>query len=295
MAIFTGAGVALITPMNEDGSVNYEKLRELLEFHVANKTDAIIICGTTGEASTLSDEEHLECIRFACEVINKRIPVIAGTGSNCTQSAIELSKEAEKSGVDGLLLVTPYYNKATQNGLKAHYKAIAKEVNVPIILYNVPSRTGTRLAPQTVVDLCHEVPNIVGVKDATGDISEVAELMSLAKGTVDVYSGNDEQIVPVLYSGGKGVISVLSNILPKETHDMVASYLEGDVVKSCEMQLKYFDLVKALFCEVNPIPVKKALNLMGMEVGSLRLPLTEMEDANAKRLEEEMRKAGVIK
>ena len=295
MAIFTGAGVALITPMNEDGSVNYEKLRELLEFHVANKTDAFIICGTTGEASTLSDEEHLECIRFACEVINKRIPVIAGTGSNCTQSAIELSKEAEKSGVDGLLLVTPYYNKATQNGLKAHYKAIAKEVNVPIILYNVPSRTGTRLAPQTVVDLCHEVPNIVGVKDATGDISEVAELMSLAKGTVDVYSGNDDQIVPVLSLGGKGVISVLSNILPKETHDMVASYLEGDVAKSCEMQLKYFDLVKALFCEVNPIPVKKALNLMGMEVGSLRLPLTEMEDANAKRLEEEMRKAGVIK
>ena len=295
MAIFTGAGLALITPMNDDGSVNYEKLRELLEFHVANKTDAIIICGTTGEASTLSDEEHLECIRFACEVINKRIPVIAGTGSNCTQSAIELSKEAEKSGVDGLLLVTPYYNKATQNGLKAHYKAIAKEVNVPIILYNVPSRTGTRLAPQTVVDLCHEVPNIVGVKDATGDISEVAELMSLAKGTVDVYSGNDDQIVPVLSLGGKGVISVLSNILPKETHDMVASYLEGDVAKSCEMQLKYFDLVKALFCEVNPIPVKKALNLMGMEVGSLRLPLTEMEDANAKRLEEEMRKAGVIK
>ena len=293
MAIFTGAGVALITPMNDDGSVNYEKLRELLEFHVANKTDAIIICGTTGEASTLSDEEHLECIRFACEVINKRIPVIAGTGSNCTQSAIELSKEAEKSGVDGLLLVTPYYNKATQNGLKAHYKAIAKEVNVPIILYNVPSRTGTRLAPQTVVDLCHEVPNIVGVKDATGDISEVAELMSLAKGTVDVYSGNDDQIVPVLSLGGKGVISVLSNILPKETHDMVASYLDGDVVKSCEMQLKYFDLVKALFCEVNPIPVKKALNLMGMEVGSLRLPLTEMEEEHAKKLAEEMKKAGI--
>lgn len=295
MAIFTGAGVALITPMNEDGSVNYDKLRELLEFHVANKTDAIIICGTTGEASTLSDEEHLECIRFACEVINKRIPVIAGTGSNCTQSAIELSKEAEKSGVDGLLLVTPYYNKATQNGLKAHYNAIAKEVNVPIILYNVPSRTGTKLAPQTVVDLCHEVPNIVGVKDATGDISEVAELMSLAKGTVDVYSGNDDQIVPVLSLGGKGVISVLSNILPEKTHDMVASYLAGDVKKSCEMQLKYFDLVKALFCEVNPIPVKKALNLMGMNVGSLRLPLTEMEETNAKRLEDEMRKAGVIK
>ena len=295
MAIFTGAGVALITPMNEDGSVNYEKLRELLEFHVANKTDAIIICGTTGEASTLSDEEHLECIRFACEVINKRIPVIAGTGSNCTQSAIELSKEAEKSGVDGLLLVTPYYNKATQNGLKAHYKAIAKEVNVPIILYNVPSRTGTRLAPQTVVDLCHEVPNIVGVKDATGDISEVAELMSLAKGTVDVYSGNDDQIVPVLSLGGKGVISVLSNILPKETHDMVASYLEGDVVKSCEMQLKYFDLVKALFCEVNPIPVKKALNLMGMEVGPLRSPLCEMGETNAAKLAEVMKNYGLLK
>ena len=295
MAIFTGAGVALITPMNDDGSVNYEKLRELLEFHVANKTDAIIICGTTGEASTLSDEEHLECIRFACEVINKRIPVIAGTGSNCTQSAIELSKEAEKSGVDGLLLVTPYYNKATQNGLKAHYKAIAKEVNVPIILYNVPSRTGTRLAPQTVVDLCHEVPNIVGVKDATGDISEVAELMSLAKGTVDVYSGNDDQIVPVLSLGGKGVISVLSNILPKETHDMVASYLEGDVAKSCEMQLKYFDLVKALFCEVNPIPVKKALNLMGMEVGPLRSPLCEMGETNAAKLAEVMKNYGLLK
>ena len=293
MAIFTGAGVALITPMNEDGSVNYEKLRELLEFHVANKTDAIIICGTTGEASTLSDEEHLECIRFACEVINKRIPVIAGTGSNCTQSAIELSKEAEKSGVDGLLLVTPYYNKATQNGLKAHYKAIAKEVNVPIILYNVPSRTGTRLAPQTVVDLCHEVPNIVGVKDATGDISEVAELMSLAKGTVDVYSGNDDQIVPVLSLGGKGVISVLSNILPKETHDMVASYLEGDVAKSCEMQLKYFDLVKALFCEVNPIPVKKALNLMGMEVGGLRMPLSELSAEHTESLKKAMVDFGI--
>ena len=293
MAIFTGAGVALITPMNDDGSVNYEKLRELLEFHVANKTDAIIICGTTGEASTLSDEEHLECIRFACEVINKRIPVIAGTGSNCTQSAIELSKEAEKSGVDGLLLVTPYYNKATQNGLKAHYKAIAKEVNVPIILYNVPSRTGTRLAPQTVVDLCHEVPNIVGVKDATGDISEVAELMSLAKGTVDVYSGNDDQIVPVLSLGGKGVISVLSNILPKETHDMVASYLEGDVAKSCEMQLKYFDLVKALFCEVNPIPVKTAMNLMGMNVGPLRMPLCEMEEDTKAALAKEIEKFGL--
>ena len=295
MAIFTGAGVAIVTPFKEDESIDYDRLDELIDFHCENGTDSIVICGTSGEAATMTEREHMECVKFTVERTKGRIPVIAGTGSNCTQSAIELSKEAEKSGVDGLLLVTPYYNKATQNGLKAHYKAIAKEVNVPIILYNVPSRTGTRLAPQTVVDLCHEVPNIVGVKDATGDISEVAELMSLAKGTVDVYSGNDDQIVPVLSLGGKGVISVLSNILPKETHDMVASYLDGDVVKSCEMQLKYFDLVKALFCEVNPIPVKKALNLMGMEVGSLRLPLTEMEDANAKRLEEEMRKAGVIK
>ena len=293
MAIFTGAGVALITPMNDDGSVNYEKLRELLEFHVANKTDAIIICGTTGEASTLSDEEHLECIRFACEVINKRIPVIAGTGSNCTQSAIELSKEAEKSGVDGLLLVTPYYNKATQNGLKAHYKAIAKEVNVPIILYNVPSRTGTRLAPQTVVDLCHEVPNIVGVKDATGDISEVAELMSLAKGTVDVYSGNDDQVLPILSLGGLGVISVLSNVAPKETHDMVMKFLEGDTKGAAEIQLKAIPLIHALFSEVNPIPVKAALNLMGKEVGPLRMPLSEMEDANKAKLAEELKNFGI--
>lgn len=293
MAIFTGAGVALVTPMNEDGSVNYPKLKEILEYQITHKTDAVIICGTTGEASTLSDEEHLECIRYTCEVVNKRIPVIAGTGSNCTQSAIELSKEAEACGADGLLLVTPYYNKATQNGLKAHYKAIAEAVSIPIILYNVPSRTGTRMAPQTVVDLCSEVPNIVGVKDATGDISEVAKLMSLADGKVDVYSGNDDQIVPVLSLGGKGVISVLSNILPEETHDMVESYLQGDVEKSRELQLRYLDLVGALFCEVNPIPVKKAMNLMGMQVGGLRLPLTEMEEQNAANLADEMRKVGI--
>lgn len=293
MSIFTGAGVALVTPMNEDGSVNYKKLEEILEFQIAGGTDAIIICGTTGEASTLTDEEHLECIRFACEVVKKRIPVIAGTGSNCTESAIYLSKEAEKAGVDGLLLVTPYYNKATQNGLKAHYKKIAAAVQVPIILYNVPSRTGTTLAPQTVVDLCTEVPNIVGVKDATGDLSEVAQLLSIADGKVDVYSGNDDQIVPVLSLGGKGVISVLSNILPKETHDMVESFLNGDVKKSQELQLRYFALIKALFSEVNPIPVKKAMNLMGMEVGSLRLPLTEMEEEHAAKLAEEMKKAGI--
>lgn len=293
MAIFEGAGVALITPMKEDGSVNYTKLKELLEFQIANATDAIIICGTTGEASTLSEEEHLECIRYTCEVVAGRIPVIAGTGSNCTASAIYLSKEAEKCGADGLLVVTPYYNKATQNGLKAHFKAIADAVSIPIILYNIPGRTGIRMTPQTVVDLCTEVPNIVGVKDATGDISEVAEVMSLSKGNVDLYSGNDDQITAVMSLGGKGVISVLSNILPKETHDIAASYLQGDAAKSCELQLSYIPLIQALFSEVNPIPVKRAMNFMGMEVGSLRLPLTEMEEANAKRLLEEMKKAGI--
>lgn len=293
MAIFEGAGVALVTPMNQDGSVNYPKLKEILEYQIENSTDAIIICGTTGEASTLSDEEHLECIRYTCELVNGRIPVIAGTGSNCTESAIYLSKEAEKSGADGLLVVTPYYNKATQNGLKAHYKAIAEAVSVPIILYNVPSRTGTRLTAQTVVDLCKEVPNIVGVKDATGDISEVAEVMSLADGAVDLYSGNDDQITAVMSLGGKGVISVLSNILPKETHDIAACYLNGDVAKSCELQLKYIPLIQALFSEVNPIPVKKAMNFMGMNVGSLRLPLTEMEEKTAAALAEEMKKVGI--
>lgn len=293
MAIFTGAGVALITPMKEDGSVNYSKLEELLEFQIANGTDAIIICGTTGESSTLSDEEHVACIRFACEVTKKRIPVIAGTGSNCTDSAVYLSREAEKCGVDGLLLVTPYYNKATQNGLKAHYKKIASEVKVPIILYNVPSRTGTMIAAQTVVDLCREVPNITGVKDATGDVSEVARILSLADGSVDLYSGNDDQIVPILSLGGKGVISVLSNILPRETHDMAASFLDGDVERSRELQLRYFPLIKALFSEVSPIPVKKAMNLMGMEVGGLRLPLTEMEEETAARLAGEMKKVGI--
>ena len=293
MSIFTGAGVAIVTPMNEDGSVNYAKLEELLEFQIAGNTDAIIICGTTGESSTLSDEEHLECIRFTCEKVNKRIPVIAGTGSNCTESAIYLSQKAEEFGADALLIVTPYYNKATQNGLKAHYTAIANKVKLPISLYNVPSRTGTRLAPQTVVDLCKEVPNIVAVKDATGDISEVAELMNLADGCVDVYSGNDDQIVPIMSLGGKGVISVLSNILPQETHDIVASYMNGDVQTSRDLQVKYIPLIKALFSEVNPIPVKKALNLMGMNVGSLRLPLTEMEDATAAKLAEEMKKVGI--
>lgn len=297
MTLFTGAGVALVTPMNQDGSVNYEKLAELVEFHVENSTDAIIICGTTGEASTLSNEEHIECIRFCCEVANKRIPVIAGTGSNCTSSAVYLSKQAAEAGADGLLVVTPYYNKCTQNGLKAHFTEIANAVNVPIILYNIPGRTGVKINPETVVDLCENVENIIGVKDATGDISEVAEVLSLARNRgvqVDLYSGNDDQIAPVLSLGGKGVISVLSNVAPKDTHDMVASFLNGDAKTSMDLQLKYFDLIGALFCEVNPIPVKKALNLMGMEVGSLRMPLTEMEEKNAERLANEMKKVGLI-
>lgn len=297
MSIFTGAGVALITPMNADGSVNYEKMREIIEFQIKNQTDAIIICGTTGEASTLSHEEHIECIRFCCEVADKRIPVVAGTGSNCTATAVYLSQEAEKAGADGLLLVTPYYNKCTQNGLKAHFTQVAESVNIPILLYNIPGRTGVKIAPETVVSLCRDVKNIVGVKDATGDISEVANVLALAKKEgveVDLYSGNDDQIVPVVSLGGKGVISVLSNILPRQTHEMVADFLAGDEKKSMEMQLSYFDLIGALFCEVNPIPVKKAMNLMGMEVGSLRAPLTEMEEKNAARLADEMKKAGIL-
>ncbi len=297
MAIFTGAGVALITPMNADGSVNYEKMREIIEFQIKNQTDAIIICGTTGEASTLSHEEHIECIRFCCEVVDKRIPVVAGTGSNCTATALYLSQEAERAGADGLLLVTPYYNKCTQNGLKAHFTQVADSVNIPILLYNIPGRTGVKITPETVVALCRDVKNIVGVKDATGDISEVANVLALAKKEgveVDLYSGNDDQIVPVVSLGGKGVISVLSNILPQQTHEMVAAFLAGDARKSMEMQLSYYDLIGALFCEVNPIPVKKAMNLMGMEVGSLRAPLTEMEEKNAARLADEMKKAGII-
>ncbi len=297
MVIFTGAGVALITPMNADGSVNYEKMREIIEFQIKNQTDAIIICGTTGEASTLSHEEHIECIRFCCEVVDKRIPVVAGTGSNCTATALYLSQEAEKAGADGLLLVTPYYNKCTQNGLKAHFTQVADSVNIPILLYNIPGRTGVKITPETVVALCRDVKNIVGVKDATGDISEVANVLALAKKEgveVDLYSGNDDQIVPVVSLGGKGVISVLSNILPQQTHEMVAAFQAGDARKSMEMQLSYYDLIGALFCEVNPIPVKKAMNLMGMEVGFLRAPLTEMEEKNAARLADEMKKAGII-
>ncbi len=294
MSLFQGAGVAICTPFDQSGAVNYEKLGELIEFQIANKTDAIIVCGTTGEASTLNHEEHLEVIRYCVEKTAKRIPVIAGTGSNCTDTAIYLSKEAEQYGVDGLLVVTPYYNKATQKGLIQHFTMVAESVNIPIILYNVPSRTGCNICPETAVTLAKSIPNIVGIKEASGDISQIAKLAYLSGGSIDIYSGNDDQIVPILSLGGVGVISVLSNVVPKETHDIVASYLNGDVETSRKLQLSMIPLVKALFCEVNPIPVKKALNLMGMEVGGLRRPLTEMEDANALVLENELKVLGML-
>ena len=295
MSIFKGAGTAIVTPFHEDGTVNYEAFAELIEFQIKNNVDAIIVCGTTGEASTLSHEEHLDVIRFCVEKVNKRIPVVAGTGSNSTETAIYLSKEAEKLGVDGLLIVTPYYNKCTQKGLIEHFTIIAESVNIPIILYNIPGRTGgVLIQPETVVKLCKEVPNIVGVKDATGNISLVAKLMALAGDDVDVYSGNDDQIVPLLSLGGKGVISVLSNVAPQQTHDICEKYFNGDVEGSRKLQLEALDLISALFCEVNPIPVKKALNFMGMNAGTLRRPLTEMEDQNAKVLENAMKEYGIL-
>lgn len=294
MAIFKGAGVAIVTPMHEDGTVNYEQFAKLLEFQIANKTDAIIVCGTTGESSTLTHEEHLDVIRYCTEVVAGRIPVIAGTGSNCTETAIYLSTEAEKMGVDGLLLVSPYYNKATQNGLYAHFKAVADSVKVPCLLYNVPSRTGCNILPETVVRLCRDVENIVGVKEASGNISQIAHLAAIAGGCVDIYSGNDDQIVPIMSLGGLGVISVLSNVAPAQTHEICQSYLDGNAKESCKLQLKALELCNALFCEVNPIPVKKALNLMGMNAGALRMPLTEMEPANAERLEKAMKNYGIL-
>ncbi len=295
MAIFTGAGVAIVTPFKENGEVNYEQFAQTIEYQIKNRTDAIIVCGTTGEASTLSHEEHLDVIRYCVKCVNGRIPVIGGTGSNCTNTAIYLSKEAEKAGVDGILVVTPYYNKATQNGLYEHFKMIAEAVKVPMILYNIPGRTGgVNILPETVVKLCTEMENIVGVKDATGNISQIAKCMALANGKVDLYSGNDDQIVPILSLGGKGVISVLSNIAPQNTHDICQNFFGGDIEKSRQMQFDALPLIDALFCEVNPIPVKKAMNIMGMNAGPLRRPLTEMEDKNADRLKKEMQVYGLI-
>ena len=294
MAIFKGAGVAIVTPMNEDGSVNYEKFGELIEFQIANGTDAIIVCGTTGESSTLTHEEHLDTIKYCVDKVAKRIPVVAGTGSNCTETAVYLSQEAEKYGVDGILLVSPYYNKATQNGLKAHFTKIANSIKIPAILYNVPSRTGVNIAPETIVDLCRHVENIVGVKEASGNFSAAAKILQLSGGYVDVYSGNDDQVVPMLALGGKGVISVLSNVAPKQTHDMCAEFFKGNIEASRRIQLKAMPLIEALFSEVNPIPVKAALNLMGKNVGEPRLPLTVMEPQHQEVLKKAMQDFGIL-
>lgn len=272
MAIFEGAGVALVTPFKENGEVNYEKLEEIVEEQIAGGTDSIIVCGTTGEASTMSHEEHLDVVGYVCKVTGKRIPVIAGTGSNCTETAVYLSAEAQRRGADGLLLVSPYYNKATQNGLKAHFKAVADAVKIPILLYNIPGRTGVTILPQTIADLCKNVENIVGVKEASGNFSAIATLMNLADGKVDLYSGNDDQIVPLLSLGGKGVISVLSNVAPRQTHDICAAYFEGDTARSAKLQLDAIPLITELFAEVNPIPGKGGHEPDGQECGTLTPP-----------------------
>lgn len=295
MAVFKGAGVAIVTPMKEDFSVHYEKLGELLEEQIKEKTDAIIICGTTGESATLSEAEHLETIKYTIDRVARRVPVVAGTGSNCTKTAIELSKGAANYGADAVLVVTPYYNKATQKGLIAHYTAIAQAIpDTPVIMYNVPSRTGCNLLPATVAYLFSHVPNIVGVKEASGDISQVAKIMELTGGEIELYSGNDDQIVPLLSLGGIGVISVLSNIAPRDTHDIVMRYLEGDTKGSLELQLKMISLIEALFCEVSPIPVKTAMNLMGKECGPLRAPMCEMGSENRKQLIKSLQDAGLL-
>ncbi len=286
MSIFKGSGTAIVTPFKQDG-VDYDAFSKMIQFQLTNSTDALIVCGTTGEASTMSDEEKLEVVRFAKSIVKEKIPVIVGTGGNDTAHSILLSKEVEKIGVDGLLLVTPYYNKTTQAGLIEHYKAIAKSVNLPLILYNVPSRTGMNISPKTVAEL-NKVENIVAVKEASGDISQIAEIASICD--IDIYSGNDDQIVPVLSVGGIGVISVLSNIFPKETHDIVALYQAGKVEESRDLQLKFLNLIKLLFIETNPIPVKAALSMMGYCEEILRLPLIPMSDTNKKALKEEMSK-----
>lgn len=292
--IFTGAGIAIITPMNADGSINYQGLGDLIENQIANGTDAIIICGTTGEASTMTDEEHLECIRFAVEKTAGRIPVIAGTGSNDTRYAIELSKEAEAVGVDGLLLVTPYYNKTTQRGLIAHFTAIADAVNVPIILYNIPGRTGVNMEVATVKELA-EHRNIAAIKEASGNISYAAKLIAACGDNIDVYSGNDDMVVPLVSLGGKGVISVASHVIPKQMHDMVQYCLDNNFAEATKLQIEYLDLINSLFIEVNPIPVKEALNMMGVNVGPCRMPLYEMSDEHKAVLRASLEKHGLIK
>lgn len=293
MAIFKGAGVAIVTPFKSNGEIDYDKFHDIIDFQIENETDAIIVCGTTGESATMTHEEHIETIRDCVQYVNKRIPVIAGTGSNCTKTAEYLSKEAYKAGADAMLVVTPYYNKATQNGLIHHFTKVAAAADLPMILYNVPSRTGCNILPETAVTLAKSVDNIVAIKEASGNISQVAKLAALAQGCIDIYSGNDDQVVPLLSLGGVGVISVLSNVAPKETHEMVASFLAGDTKRACELQLKYLDLCSALFSEVNPIPVKKAVELMGLCGSTVREPLSPLEPEHVEKLKTAMQKVGI--
>ena len=294
MSVFTGAGVAIITPMKANGEVNYEKLGEFIDYQIENSTDAIVICGTTGEASTLTHEEHIETIRFAADHVKKRVPVIAGTGSNCTETAVYLSQEAQKAGVDACLVVTPYYNKATQKGLIKHYTTVAKSVDLPIIMYNVPGRTGCNIQPETAATLAKDVDNIVAIKAATGNMAQESKTMALAEGRLDMYSGEDGLSVPLMSIGAKGVISVLSNVAPQQTHDICAKFAEGKIEEARQLQFNALELVDALFCEVNPVPVKHALNLQGWDMGPLRMPLCEMEDANLERLRNAMIQYGIL-
>lgn len=283
--VFSGAGVALVTPFLDDGYVDWSQLRSNITFQLEHKTDAIIVCGTTGEASTMTHEEQISVISFCVNVVEGRVPVIAGTGSNCTREAVELSKKAQAVGADALLVVTPYYNKATQEGLYKHYMEIDSAVSIPIILYNIPGRTGgVNIEPKTILRLVENSSNICAIKDATGNISQVAEMMSLVGDRIDLYSGNDDQVVPILSLGGSGVISVLSNIAPEYVHNMCEAYFNGNTKASCELQLKAVPLIKALFCEVNPIPVKSAMNIQGQNAGDPRMPLTPMTDSGLKKL-----------
>ena len=293
MAIFEGAGVALITPMNEDFSVNYDKLEEIIEEQIAGGTDCIITCGTTGEASTLTVEEHLDVIKRTVEMVNRRIPVIAGTGSNSTETAVEFSKEAQKYGSDGVLVVSPYYNKATQKGLIRHFSEIANSIYIPVLLYNIPGRTGVNIEPETIAYLVNSVSNIVGVKEASGNFSNAVKILRLCP-EIDMYSGNDDQVVPLMSIGAKGVISVLSNVAPRQTHDMCRAALDGDFVKARKMQIEALDVIENLFTEVNPIPVKAAMNLQGKNVGPLRLPLTQMEKTHEDVLAKAMKEYGIL-
>ena len=294
MSIFTGAGVALVTPFKEDLSVDYDQLEKFIDFQINNGTDSIVICGTSGEASTMSHDEQIEVVSACVSHVNGRVPVIAGAGANCTDEALNLAKRSEKEGADGLLVVTPYYNKATQKGLEEYYTTVGNSVDIPIIMYNVPGRTGTNIQPATAVKIAKSVDNIVAIKEASGDIGQVATLAALADGCLDIYSGNDDQVVPLLALGGKGVISVLSNVAPRETHDMVMKFLEGDVKGSLDIQLKYMDVIHNLFSEVNPIPAKRAVAEMGYCKNIVRRPLTEMEEDHAQVLIQSMKEAGIL-